>query len=203
MLKKFKKNILAIAILVTLAGGLSSCYYDYGIDSTNSNIVVTGYDNTYPFNTVNRYILDTTVNKIGDQTITSAYNSTIINTTRTNLNNLGWTEAAPADSLASDVVRVSTGITTSTYTVNYNDYYWYGGGYYWGYPPYYGGYSYSYTTGTIIVAMADLKKKNGDQLPLIWSGILNGVTGQPNPNGLISAGINQAFSNAQSPYLYQ
>ncbi|MEZ4692308.1 MAG: hypothetical protein R3A12_19975 [Ignavibacteria bacterium] len=36
---------------------------------------------------------------------------------------------------------------------------WYGGGYYWGYPPYYGGYSYSYTTGTVIIAMADQKNK--------------------------------------------
>ena len=203
MLKKFKKNILAIAIIVSFAGVLSSCYYDYGIDSENSNIVVTGYDNTYPFNTINRYILDTTVNKIGDQSITNAFNSTIINTTRANLNKLGWTEASLSDSLANDVVRVSTGITTTTYTVNYNDYYWYGGGYYWGYPPYYGGYSYSYTTGTVIIAMADQKNKNGDQLPLIWSGILNGTVGQPNPSGLITEGINQAFSNAQSPYLYQ
>lgn len=203
MLKNYKKNFLAIAILISFAGILSSCYYDYGIDSENSNIVVTGYDNTYPFNTINRYILDTTVNKIGDQTLTNAYNSTIINTTRANLNNLGWTEASLADSLANDVVRVSTGITTTTYTVDYNDYYWYGGGYYWGYPPYYGGYSYSYTTGSVIIAMADQKNKNGDQLPVIWSGILNGPVGQTNPNSLITEGINQAFSNAQSPYLYQ
>ncbi|MEZ4692307.1 MAG: hypothetical protein R3A12_19970 [Ignavibacteria bacterium] len=60
----------------------------------------------YPFNTINRYILDATVNKIGDQSITNAFNSTIINTTRANLNKLGWTEASLSDSLANDVVRV-------------------------------------------------------------------------------------------------
>lgn len=194
-----KIKFLVLAVAVSFAGMFSSCYYDYGIDSANSNVVITTYDKTYDFASVNKYILDTTVNKIGDNSLTSVYNSTILNAVRTNLNNLGWTEAAPADSLAAGVVKVGTGITTSTYTVDYNDYYWYGGGYYWGYPYYYDDYTYSYTTGTIIIAIADLKKKDGSNLPLQWIGALNGVTGQTNPNALITSGINQAFS--QSPYL--
>lgn len=198
-----KIKLLVIAVAISFAGVLSSCYYDYGIDPNDANIVVTAYDNAYSFNTIQRYILDTAVNKIGNSSITNAFDNLIVNTVRTNLNGLGWTAAPAADSLAAGVVKVATGITTSTYTVDYNDYYWYGGGYYWGYPYYYGDYSYSYTTGTIIVAIADLNKKNGDQLPVIWTGILNGVTGQSNPNGLITSGINQAFSQAQSPYLYE
>jgi hypothetical protein len=197
-----KIKFLVIAVLISFSGMFSSCYYDYGIDSANSNVVVTAYDNTYPFSSVTKYILDTTVNKIGSGSLTSNYDALIISTVRTNLNNLGWTPAAASDSLAAGVVKVATGITTSTYTVNYNDYYWYGGGYYWGYPSYGYDYSYSYTTGSIIIGIGDLNKRDGSKLPVQWTGVLNGVTGQSNPNSLITSGINQAFSTSQSPYLH-
>ncbi len=75
-----KIKFLVIAIAISFAGILSSCYYDYGIDPNDSNIVVTLYDNTYPFSNVTKYILDTTVNKIGNASITSAYDNLIINT---------------------------------------------------------------------------------------------------------------------------
>jgi len=203
MLKKIKKNILAIAILVTFAGVLSSCYYDYGVDSEDSNIVGTLYDNTYPFNTVTKYILDPNVNKLGDITVTPQIEATIISTVTDNLrNNLGWEPFTTGDSTAAGIVRVSTAITSSTYTV-YSGGGWYGGGYYYGYPYYGGGYSYTYTTGTVLVAMADPSNTTGGQQSGVWIGILNGVTGQAYPNGLITTGINQAFSNAQSPYLYE
>lgn len=203
MTKKIKIKFLAAAILICFAGMFSSCYYDYGIDPDNSNVVVTLYDNTYPFSSVTKFYLDTTVNNVGGSALTNAYNTTILNAVRNNLeNNLHWTSTSSTDSSAG-VVHVSTGITTTTYTSYYDDYYWYGGGYYWGYPSYGYDYSYSYTTGTIIVAIADLKSVSGDQLPVEWTGFLNGITGQANPNSLITAGINQAFSQSQSPYLYE
>lgn len=200
MTKKIKTKFLAAALLICFAGILSSCYYDYGIDSTNSNVVVTLYDNTYPFNTVTKYRLNDTVFQIAGS-LTHDFDNTILTAVRTNLNNLGWTPAAATDTAG--VVNVSTGITSTTYTAYYNDYYWYGGGYYWGYPSYGYDYSYTYTTGTVIVAIADLKSLNGNQLPVEWTGFLNGITGQANPNSLITAGINQAFSQSQSPYLYK
>lgn len=201
-----KIKFLVIAIAISFAGILSSCYYDYGIDSEDSNVVVTLYDNTYPFNSVERYILDTAVKNVGSVNLNGQYNSTINSSIRTNLNKLGWTEItnpAPGDSTAAGVVIVGSGTTTTTYTVDYNDYYWYGGGYYWGYPSYGYDYSYSYTTGTVIVAISDLKNKSGDQLPVEWSCFLNGATGQSNPVALIQSGMNQAFSQSQSPYLYE
>ena len=194
-----KIKFLVIAVAISFAGILSSCYYDYGIDPNDSNIVVTLYDNTYNFSSVTKYILSDTVKKIGNASITSAYDNLILSTVTTNLNNLGWTSTTTE---GPGVVRVGTGITTSTYTVDYNDYYWYGGGYYWGYPYYGYDYTYSYTTGTIIIAIADPNNVSGDQQPVEWSGFLNGVTGQTNPNSLITSGINQAFSQSQSPYLH-
>lgn len=201
MTKKIKIKFLAAALLICTAGVISSCYYDYGIDPDSSNVVVTLYDNQYDFSTVHRYILDTAVNQIGG-TVTTAYNNLINTTMITNLNSLGWTRIpnpTAADSTAADVVIVGSGITSSTYVVDYGDYWWYGGGYYWYYPPYYS-YSYSYTTGTLIMAIADKKLKTADQLPIIWSGMLNGATGQTSsPSSIITSGINQAFS--QSGYL--
>ncbi len=194
-----KIKFLVIAVAISFAGILSSCYYDYGIDPNDSNIVVTLYDNTYDFSSVTKYILSDTVKKIGSASITSAFDNLILTTVATNLNNLGWTSTTTE---GPGVVRVGTGITTSTYTVDYNDYYWYGGGYYWGYPYYGYDYTYSYTTGTIIIAIADPNNVSGDQQPVEWSGFLNGVTGQTNPNSLITSGINQAFSQSQSPYLH-
>ena len=194
-----KIKFLVIAVAISFAGILSSCYYDYGIDPNDSNIVVTLYDNTYNFFFFSKYILSDTVKKIGNASITSAYDNLILSTVTTNLNNLGWTSTTTE---GPGVVRVGTGITTSTYTVDYNDYYWYGGGYYWGYPYYGYDYTYSYTTGTIIIAIADPNNVSGDQQPVEWSGFLNGVTGQTNPNSLITSGINQAFSQSQSPYLH-
>lgn len=184
-----------MAIAISFTGIISSCYYDYGIDPNTSNVVVTAYNNTYNFQNVSTFYLDDSVYQVGGSNIVNPYASTIINTTRLSLLALGWTETT--DTALADVY-VSTGVTTSTYTVDSYDYWWYGGGYSWYYPPYYS-YSYSYTTGTVAILIADPNLATTDQLPIEWSGVLNGVTGQTNPAGLITDGINQAFS--QSPYL--
>lgn len=190
-----KIKFLVMAIAISFTGIISSCYYDYGIDPDTSNVVVTAYNNTYNFQNVSTFYLDDSVYQVGGSNIANPYESNIINTTRSNLLALGWTETT--DTALADVY-VSTGVTTSTYTVDSYDYWWYGGGYSWYYPPYYS-YSYSYTTGTVAILIAEPDLATTDQLPIEWSGVLNGVTGQANPGGLITTGINQAFS--QSPYL--
>ncbi len=58
-------KFLAIALVISFAGIFSSCYYDYGLDPNSSNVVITAYNNTYPFSSVHQYILDTTVRKVG------------------------------------------------------------------------------------------------------------------------------------------
>lgn len=220
MTKKIKVRFLAIAVLISFAGILSSCYYDYGIDPDSSNVVVTFYDNTYDFQQVQKYALADSVVFLGDGTQNHTYDQTIINTVRTNLNNLNWVEVPASDSTADVVVLL--GETSSTVTYIYGDYDWYDywGWYpYWGwysanragydgwgwYYPWYGGgydYSYTFTTGTVIMYMTDPSQgdESSQTLPLVWSGVLNGAAGQTTPtNTLIVNGINQAFS--QSPYL--
>ncbi len=195
MTKKIKIKFLALALLICFAGILSSCYYDYGIDPDSSNVVITVYDKTYDFGSVQKYYLVDTVQVVGGGTLTNNYQSTIIPLMETNLNALGWTRVSVRDS--ADVI-VGAGVTSTTVVVD-NGYNWYGYyGSYWYYPPYYS-YSYSYTTGTLAMLIADNPPTN-NLSAIEWSGILNGAAGQSTPTTtLITEGINQAFS--QSPYL--
>lgn len=199
MTKKIKIKFLAIALLICTAGVISSCYYDYGIDPDSSNVVVTLYDNTYDFSTVKKYYLIDTVQVIGSGTLSNTYQSTIIPTMKTNLDALNWTQTTIRDS--ADVI-VGAGVTSSTIVVNEGYDYWGYYGYSW-YYPYYGGYTYSYTTGTLIMLMSDPSKASGTTLPAVWTGVLNGAAGQSTPTAtLITTGIDQAFSQSQSPYLH-
>jgi hypothetical protein len=80
------------------------------------------------------------------------------------------------------------------------DYYWWGGYY----PPYWGGsYVTSYTVGTIILNMHDVKDATPetDSIPNLWVGALNGVMGSSasTTKNRLEYNINQAFK--QSEYL--
>jgi hypothetical protein len=87
----------------------------------------------------------------------------------------------------------------------------YCGWYYWGYPygcyPTYG-YVGSYTYGTLVAHMGDLKNAppmpppTGAQLAVVWSAAIYGVLGTQQYNvQRVQAGIDQAF--AQSPYIHR
>mgnify|MGYP003338424520 FL=1 len=91
-------------------------------------------------------------------------------------------------------------------------------GYWWGYPgyydPYYYGYydsyyyypfsySYSYTTGTLVIEMIDLKHRdtNNGKLVVLWTGLANGILSDYTYQNIQNAksAIDQAFT--QSPYI--
>jgi len=179
-----------------VAISFSSCYYDYGIDTANTDIVITLRDPSYNFQGVTKYKLIDSVIQIGGN-ITHAYDQTIISSLRSNLNALGWQEVQ--DSIGPGIVSVGAGVTKSTYTVSYGSEWWSYWGYSWYYPSYYS-YSYTYTTGTVVALMSDLNLRQGDKAPIQWSATLNGVAeAGGSVSARISTGIDQAFS--QSPYL--
>ncbi|MBV6479432.1 MAG: hypothetical protein HGGPFJEG_02205 [Ignavibacteria bacterium] len=197
-MKKLKKFLIGTMLIYIAAFPIviSSCYYDYGLDTDNYDVVATFYDKDYNFQNVHTYYLSDSVVKIGDQSITSQYDNQIIQNLETNLNNLGWTRTY--DRLAADV-NVRSGVTTSTYVVydGGSGCYWDYWGYSWCYPDY--GYSYTYTTGTIAILMTDPDVTTGGSLPAQWNALLNGLTGTGNAGSRITTAINKAF--AQSPYL--
>ena len=65
-----------------------------------------------------------------------------------------------------------------------------------------GALGYSYTTGTVLTAMLDLRNPDttNGTVPVIWLGALNGVISAPSSiETRIVQGLDQAFE--QSPYL--
>ncbi len=198
--KKFLRSILLPVILIA-AVSIPSCYYDYGLDTDNYDVVGTFYNKDYNFGAVNKFYLKNSVIHIAGGNLSSQYDALILEKTKENLLNLGWTEVAPQDSATADVI-VSTGVTTTTNVV-YDDGngcwydYW---GYSWCYPSY--SYTYTYTTGTIVILMGDRRVTTGGTLPAQWNALMNGLAGESstgNPTQRITNAINKAFS--QSPYL--
>lgn len=226
MLKRKKQ--LYILLIICIAGIFGSCYYDYGLETANSDVVATFYDKNYDFGTVSTYYLKDSVVYIASDgtTYNHQYDQNIYSAVKTNLDALGW----QLDTISGDTadVVVLLGAASSTTTV-YGDYDWYDywGWYpYWGwygansapkdgpywydygwYYPWYGGgydYSYTYTSGTILVIITDPSTKNvtTETLPVSWIAACNGLVGESssgNPVTRINTDIKQAFS--QSPYL--
>ncbi len=132
----------------------------------------------------------------------------ILSTMRTNLLNYGWTELTRNQILAGDTPDVYIESSTWNSTVSgaiYYPGYGYPGygypGYGYGYPWYGGGVSYySYTTGTIVMTMQDIKNHdfNDDPAKVIWNGALNGIlNSSSNTISRIEYSINQAFNQSQ------
>ena len=195
-----KIKFLVIALAISFAGMFTSCYTDYGIDPTNSDVTVTVYNTEYNFQGVQKFYLKPQVLQIGSGTNNTTYDTQILNELQTQLVGLGWQQITDTTQLTTPgVVTVAAGVTTSTIIVNsgyyWGDYYGYG----WYYPPYYD-YSYSYTTGTLIMLITDYSQASSSNAPVEWSGICNAAINQgTSTTTLITQGINQAF--AQSAYL--
>lgn len=194
---KFVFRLLIAVFVVSASVTLFSCY-PYG--STNPNdydVYLTLHkEDLTSYKNYRTYIMRDSVYKLGDGSITSAYDNTILSKVASNLSSLGYTRITnPADTASADLI-INNAITNSTtYYVDYNY------GYYWGY--YYPWTTvYSVTTGSVITTMID--KKNAlsgtSTYPAVWMGIVNGAAGDASTAATrISDGINKVF--AQSPYL--
>ena len=136
--------------------------------------------------------IDANGNPVSD---TSPYDSQILSKINSELLSLGFTEEA--DPANADVLVIAA-VTTSTWVSGgcYSDW-WYGWWYPyygWCYPTY-----YTYSTGTIIIAMLDgsaTETKTG-----LWVAGINGIIGDSNSS--TSTRINQDIAQAfnQSSYL--
>jgi len=189
-----------------------ACYPDRSVDSTTEFASVTTlFDKEASFETVTKYALPDTVlyvPKLEDE-VPAATQAAILTSIRTNLNKLGWTEVTNPRTTAVDVYVVATVTSeTSTYWVYWWDYWgwypywpvgWTGASASWYYPGYW--YPYSYTTGTVLIGMADARPTVTDgKIPLMWSAGVNGVLADQGTNvSIATAAIDQAFQ--QSPYL--
>ena len=131
--------------------------------------------------------------------------------------NLGYTEIESPDSLnRPDLILLCEALSSEYYSYYYYDYWsWYPGWGYWypgypgypGYPwypsyPWYPGYVSSYSTGTLMVEMADLERFDPENrtLGFVWKGLADGLLVKSSSTRTrLEKQINQMF--IQSPYL--
>jgi hypothetical protein len=181
-----------------------ACYPDQYDDYLYES-VLTLYDtsaaNSGDFSTATTYSLaDSVVHLVPpgeDDDVTRLYDQAILDRIRFNMDAAGYAEVinpANAD------LTLLTFATSSTYYGYVYDYWCtYYGWYYTyscGYPGYW--YAYEYTTGTLMISMADNRAVANNMAPLIWFAGMNGLMGGADAT-LITTVIDLAF--AQSPYI--
>ncbi len=202
-----KKNIF---LLAAAAIGFVSCQksVDYGKLSSNF-IVSTNVAQGVAFNHFKTYYISDTVSNLGgtgeDSIIVGGIATTLVNQVVTNMNARGYTLVGPRQfpdlGMRMGVVKVTT--------INYYPGWW--GGYpgwgwgWWGgyYPPYYGWSTvYSYTTGTLVLDMYNLKDaRQTHEYVCVWNTTDFGALGSSTTTntGLATKALDQAF--IQSPYI--
>lgn len=207
------KKLLILALPLSLAG----CYPNGPDYVEQLDLVATNYNPDYDFSSKTTFsIPDNVVVITGENLddpdgnsqpdfISEPYNTQIINTITSELENIGWTKVDTSQHPDVWILPTSMSSTTFIYYYDYWGYWgWWGGGYWgWYYPGYYPPVVSSYTTGSLFVTMVDRNALTPDNaLPVEWGFIVNGLlTGSStaNTSSRITTGISQAFD--QSPYL--
>jgi len=215
-------------LLIVGVAFLFGCYPG-GPEYTNQyNIVLTRYDKDYNFASKKTYYMIDTIayiSNIKDPDYTEAekeaWESALFNSIEENMNSRDYTRLDSAQAVVTPpdlVVLASTIGIKNSGTVWMPPPGWWGGyypgypgggwgpGYGWWYPPgWWGGYpvSYSYSTGTVIILMADEETSGTgdleDLVALEWNAVIDGLLSGVIDASSIDKKIDQAF--IQSPYL--
>ena len=189
---------------------MASCYPEKDRSVADLDLVGTRFADDVDFRNYKTYqlydsvvvIYDTTEEK-PDYPLEEA--TLILNTMKTNLTNYGWVEVQAGDT--PDVyIEASTWNSKIVGAIYYPGWGYPGWGYPgWGYPgwgyPGWGTSYYSYTTGTVMMHMMDVKTYPfDDSAPeIMWTGGLNGILTGSSTSSRLEFSINQAFK--QSAYL--
>lgn len=220
--------VLAIAV-VAMSSVMPSCFPNGPESPEDFDIVVTAFDDDTDFNLLTTYALADSVPIVTDPenpnqpktqpALPDSIQQLILNTIEANMNNYGWTREIDPNNNPPDVTLV-VGVSENEQYGAYVSYDWYNyyGGWYigWGgYGPGVGwgvGYpwvpsstyftqTYSYTVGTLLIEMLDLKNPDTQNMVVkaLWVGALNGLMSSTNSEQRVTDGIDQAY--LQSPFL--
>jgi len=199
------KRILSKTMLAAVVGVFLLGCYPAGPEYVDDlDVVYSTYDEVYDFQSQGTYAMpDKIVTDVkiknGDTTFVymkDVYAKQLLASIESNMSKFGWTKVNIDKD--PDVLVTPAAMSTTTYYYSYWYDWWYGG-YYggWYYPPYYS--VSSYTTGSLIITMADPNVETAiNKTPTIWIAAANGLLGSDDINRALK-GIDQAF--AQSPYL--
>jgi Domain of unknown function (DUF4136) len=206
-----KRLLLLIIGLISLITGLSSCRKTPDFDQQASDfVVVTNKDATANFTTYKTYYITDTVANLGgtgtDSIITGQTAQSLVQAVKDNMAARGYTLVGHNDQpdLGMQIGVVKTTIVNASSGWWDADNGWYTPAY-WGWPyPYYYPWNayYTYSTGTVIVNMFDLKNAGTARAVTgIWNNINFGALNNSisNPPARAVDAINQGFD--QSPYI--
>lgn len=199
---------------------LSSCYPDDNLSVSQTDIIIVGYYDSVDFTKLNTYYMNDTVHALREDTSDHSlveYNDDIITAIAANMATYGYTRVFDTLTGTPDVQIATTAVTIKNVSVYYPYYPYWGWGWGWGwkssprgsdyyypgypgyYPPGYGwGYPYytSYTTGTLVIEMAnplDYRVVTNDTVtPIYWNAGINGVLSGSDKNRIIEL-INKSF----------
>lgn len=210
-MKKIKqiKLLLILVLLAVTSVLLTSCYPDYGLTTSDYDIVATFKEDANDFQAYKTndatYFMPDSVKRLldnngGISNQPGPYDQAALDEIARQMTAYGYTRVTnPVDA----DVFINVGATSSENIVYYPGY-WYGW-YGWYYPWYgYGGYAYSYTTGSVFVTMIDKSKidETNKITGAVWAGAANGVLDNSTSASIktrVITSIDKMFE--QSPYL--
>jgi hypothetical protein len=194
----FLPGILTL-LAITVPAVFFSCYPGDPITPADTDVVATFYNPAADFSSLMTYAMPDSVLQVADPdldagNISRQFDQLILDRIEQNLLQLGYTKVAnPADAdvLVLPFVSSTTWISGGCY------YYW---GYWYPYPGYCYPVAYTYTTGSLVIAMSD--QNNSDETNALWVAGINGLMSESTTADIsrrINTNIDQAFR--QSPYL--
>ena len=203
-----KRLMLSASTLAQML--LMGCYPEQPEFVEDYDVVYTNYSTDFNFTNSYTFSLPDAVLKLDDnrdpdappEFIDAKFGDVILANIEQNLTSRGWTKVVE-DADPQIVILASAFDTQFLYFYNPGYWCWYypwycGPG--WGYPGYAPGYVSGYTTGTVLVQMTQEEDLSDDEIPVVWTGSLNGLLQGSDANiiGRIDRNLDQAFS--QPPF---
>jgi hypothetical protein len=212
LLKRRVHVLIPIAVLILAAVYLGACTPGSDITASESDVVVTVFDNKFNFGAVGTYAMPDSIFHLTDDPdnpdsdlISRKNDAEILALVESNFENRGYTKVDPGASPDFQVLVAVTAVEVWGVYSYYPWYPWYPGypWYGWYYPPTVGA-SYQYTLGTLIIQMGEFFEEipgEGETRTAYWMAAMNGVMDDTEQNRArrLTDGINQSFT--QSPYL--
>lgn len=211
------KGLCASIPIGLAAVALLSCAPETGLDTIEDyDVVVTLYDKTVDYGTIGTYLMPDSIVHFQDpenpgRQLGREHDDLILERVEYNLQAIGYTKETDPGDTEPDVYVLVSATSSRWYAAAYSWWprwgwwpYWPGGSSDWIFMgPYYGGgRTYEFSTGTLLVDIADNRNREEDEEPPgIWTGAINGILEDESSNTaqrLVDM-IDRAFH--QSPYL--
>ena len=208
----------AFALVLALAALLASCTPETGLKTAEDyDVVVTLYDREADFGSIRTYLMPDSIVHFEDpqspgKELSRDYDDLILERVEYNLQAIGYRKETDPDDNDPDIIVMVSATSSQWQALNYS---WLPRWGWWGqWPgsttdwyfqsPYYGrGSVYSFSTGTLLIDMGDVRDADGDAEDMdgIWTAAMNGILTEESSNApqrLVDF-IDRAFD--QSPYL--